>query len=332
MTKDKLGIIGAGYWATNIIKTLEDMNIKNIYVYDRDQSKLKLIKEKFNHAKIIFKEDDFYQKVNNAIIVTPPKTHYRIAKKCINKNLNVFLEKPATLKKKHLKELGDLTKIKNKKLIIGYIYNFNVYIEYIRKVLLKKTLGDIKYISIERSNLGPIRNDNSCFWDLGSHDLSTLIYLTGKIPKIKKAIGYSFLKKKIFDVGNVFLSIGSTQVEIKSSWLNPEKIRKTTIVGSKKMLLFDEMNLKQPIKVYNQYAKYPDIKNFKKSFFSATANIYYGRVFSPKIKFISPLRKEMSYFLKIINSKLKFFKNDVDHGLKVHSLLETIDKKLKNSI
>ena len=95
MTKDKLGIIGAGYWATNIIKTLEDMNIKNIYVYDRDQSKLKLIKEKFNHAKIIFKEDDFYQKVNNAIIVTPPKTHYRIAKKCINKNLNVFLEKPA---------------------------------------------------------------------------------------------------------------------------------------------------------------------------------------------------------------------------------------------
>ena len=332
MTKYKLGIIGAGYWATNIIKTLEDMNIKNIYVYDKDQSKLKLIKEKFEHAKIFFKEDEFYEKVNNVVIVTPPKTHFKIAKKCINKNLNIFLEKPATLKKKHLKKLGELIKIKNRKLIIGYIYNFNVYIEYIKKVLLKKTLGDIKYISIERSNLGPIRNDNSCFWDLGSHDLSTLIYLTGKVPKIKKAIGYSFLKKKIFDIGNIFLSIGSIQVEIKSNWLNPEKIRKFIIVGSKKMLLFDEMNTKQPIKVYHQYAQYPDIKNFKKSFFSAKANIYYGRVFSPKIKFTSPLKREMSYFLNVINSKLNFFKNDVDHGLKVLGLLETIDKKLKNRI
>ena len=212
--------------------------------------------------------------------------------------------------------------------MVGYIYNFNVYIEYIKKVLIKKKLGKIKHISFQRLNLGPVRNDNSCFWDLSSHDLSCLIYLTNKKLKIDSAKGYSFLKKNIFDVGTIFLTYDKTKVEIKSSWLNPEKIRKIIIIGEKKMLLFNEMNTNCPIMIYDQYASYPKIDKFKKSFFTPTANIYYGKTYTPKIKFKSPLRSELSYFLKIISKKTKKIKSSSLHALKVHNLLEQIDKKL----
>ena len=332
MDKYKLGIIGAGYWATNIIKTLEEMNLKCVHVHDLSYHKLLQIKKKFKNVHIYKDENKFFSKIKNVIIVTPPSTHYELTKKCFNKKLNVFLEKPATLNSLHLKKLHSISKNINKIFMVGYIYNFNVYIDYIKKILIRKKLGKIKHISFQRLNLGPVRNDNSCFWDLSSHDLSTLIYITKAKPRVDLVNGYSFLKKKIFDVGTIFLTCGDVKVEIKSSWLNPEKIRKIIIVGEKKMLLFNEMNLKNPITIYDQYASYPKIDKFKKSFFTPTANIYYGKTFNPKITFKAPLRSELSYFLKIISAKSedisKNIKNSSSHALQVHALLEQVDKKL----
>ena len=328
MNKNALGIIGAGYWATNIIKTLEEMNVKNVYVYDNDKTKLAQIKKKFKTVNIETNENIFFFNIKNVIIVTPPSTHYKIAKKCLNKNLNVFLEKPATLKSFHLKELHKLSETNNKILMIGYIYNFNTYVNYIKKIITNKALGKIKYLSFQRLNLGPVRNDNSCFWDLSSHDLSSLIYLTNAKPRVTKVNAFCFLKKNIFDMGTIFLDFQGIKVEIKSSWLNPEKVRKIVVIGSKKMLLFDEMNSINPITIYNQYASYPKISKFDKSFFTPKANIYYGKTFSPKIKFTSPLKSELSYFIKLISGKIKNTKSNSAHALKVHNLLEQVDKNL----
>jgi predicted dehydrogenase len=332
LTKYKLGIIGAGYWATNIINTLEEMNVKSVHVYDISYDKLLKIKKNFKHIIIYNDINNFFSKIQNVIIVTPPSTHYQLTKKCFSKNLNVFLEKPATLNSVHLRKLHRISKKINKIFMVGYIYNFNVYINYIKKILIKKKLGKIKYISFQRLNLGPVRNDNSCFWDLSSHDLSTLIYLTNEKPKVDLVNGYSFLKKNIYDIGTIFLTYRDVKVEIKSSWLNPEKIRKIIIVGEKKMLLFNEMNLQNPITIYDQYASYPKVHKFNKSFFTPTANIYYGKTYNPKIKFKAPLRSELLYFLKITSSKSdgisKNIKNNSLHALQIHSLLEEVDKKL----
>ncbi len=332
MTKYKLGIIGAGYWATNIIKTLEEMNVKSVHVYDINYDKLLKIKKKFKHILIYDDINIFFSKIQNVIIVTPPSTHYQLTKNCFSKNLNVFLEKPATLNSVDLRKLHRISKKINKIFMIGYIYNFNVYINYIKKILIKKKLGKIKYISFQRLNLGPVRNDNSCFWDLSSHDLSTLIYLTNEKPKVDLVNRFSFLKKNISDMGTIFLTYRDVKVEIKSSWLNPEKIRKIIIVGEKKMLLFNEVDLKNPITIYDQYASYPKIDKFSKSFFSPTANIYYGKTYNPKIKFKAPLRSELLYFLKIISTKSddisKNIKSNSLHALQVHALLEQVDKKL----
>ena len=327
--KANIGIIGCGYWANNIIKSLEEENFKNIFVYDNNQKQLNAIKSKFNYIKICKSLDELLTKdLFAALLVTPPSTHFKIGKKILKKKINLFIEKPVTLRSEHLKILIDLSNKNKCVLVSGYIYNFNVYVKYVENILKRKILGKIKYIYFERSNLGPIRNDASCIWDLASHDISTALLFFKKKPNVSFVKKYNFLKKNISDISLVGLNFGKVKVEIKSSWLNPEKIRKIIIVGEKKMLQFDEMDPFNKIKIYNKYASYPDIKKFDKSFFTPKANIYLGRTFKPKIKFVSPMKKELLNFFQNIKNKNKV-NSSANHALKVMKVLEEIDNKAK---
>ena len=324
----KIGIIGCGYWATNIIKSLEEENFKNVYVFDFVKKKLTNAKSKFFFLQVCNSLNEILsKKLDCILLVTPTSTHYSLGKAILKKNFNLFIEKPSTLKSQHLKELINISKKKKLILMSGYIYIYNTYIQYIKKIINTKKLGNIKYIYFERSNLGPIRNDTSCLWDLASHDLSTAMYLLQNKPKISYVKAYNFLKKNLFDISSIGLDFKKTKVEIRSSWLNPEKIRKIIIIGEKKMLQFDEMEPVNKIKIYNKYASYPDIKSFKKSFFTPKANIYLGKTYVPKIKFISPMKEELRHFFYSIKKN----KNPVTSGnyaLKVVQLLEQIEKHI----
>lgn len=324
----KIGVIGCGYWATNIIKSLEEENFKNVYVFDFDKKKLINAKSKFFFLQVCNSLNEILsKKLDCVLLVTPTSTHYSLGKAILKKNFNLFIEKPSTLKSQHLKELINISKKKKLTLMSGYIYIYNTYIQYIKKIINTKKLGNIKYIYFERSNLGPIRNDTSCLWDLASHDLSTAMYLLKSKPKISYVKTYNFLKKNFFDISSVGLDFKKTKVEIRSNWLNPEKIRKIIIIGEKKMLQFDEMEPVNKIKIYNKYVSYPDIKSFNKSFFTPKANIYLGKTYVPKIKFKSPIKEELKHFFYSVKKN----KNPITSGsyaLKVLQLLEKIEKHI----
>ena len=210
----------------------------------------------------------------------------------------------------------------------GYVYNYNTYLEYIKeKIISNNKLGKIKYIYFERSNFGPIRNDASCIWDLAAHDISSCIYLLGKKPKVINANGYDFLKKKIYDISSIYLKCKDIDIEIKSSWISPSKNRKIIIVGEYKMLSFDELDPKNKIKIYNQYAKYPKTRSFKKSFFTPKANVFVGKTTSPKIKFKPPLKQEILHFLKCVRDR-KNPKTDINHAYNVSKIIEKIETKI----
>lgn len=324
----KVGIVGCGYWATNIIKTLEEENFRDILVFDKDIKRINTIKKKFRFLKLCNSLDELINSNLECIfIVTPSSTHFDIAKKVLNNGINLFVEKPVTLRSKHLNELIRISKKKKVVLMSGYIYLYNIYVQYIKKIINSKKLGNIKYIYFERSNLGPIRNDTSCLYDLASHDVSTALYLLKKIPKISYVKSFDFLKKNLYDISSIGLDFKNTKVEIRSSWLNPEKIRKIIIIGDKKMLQFDEMDPFKKIKIYNKYAKYPDIKIFKKNFFTPRANIYLGKTYSPKINFVSPMKQELSHFFYCIKKTKKPITSG-DYALKVLKLIEKIEKKI----
>ncbi len=326
--KHNIGICGCGYWGTNIIKSLEEEKFENIHVFDYDKKKLLIAKKKFPFIKICKNFDDFLLKqLYCVLLVTPSNTHFSLAKKILKKNINLFIEKPSTLKSSDLNKLIKISEKKRLTLMSGYIYLYNTYVEYIKKIIKSKKLGEIKYMYFERSNLGPIRNDTSCLYDLASHDLSTSLYLLGTTPKISYVKTYNFLKKNLYDISSVGLDFKKVKVEIKSSWINPEKIRKIIIIGTKKMLQFDEMDKHNKIKIYNKYASYPDIKDFKKSFFTPKANIYLGKTFAPKIKFLSPMKKELEHFFNAVKSK-KTPLSSGRYALKILKLLEKIKNKI----
>tara|TARA_X000001036_G_scaffold430541_1_gene463375 strand:+ start:2185 stop:3198 length:1014 start_codon:yes stop_codon:yes gene_type:complete len=329
----KIGIIGCGYWATNIIKTLEKLNVKNIFIFDKDSSKINLLKKKFTFTKSI-------KTLNNLLdldldcffLVTPASTHYTIAKKILKNKKDIFIEKPATLSSMNIKELINISNQNKNILMSGYIYNFNVFIKYIKKILNKNLLGKVRYIYFERCNLGPIRNDTSCIWDLASHDISTSTYLLKGKPKIRNVQVYNFLKKNKYDISNITLDYNNVKVEIKSSWLSPEKSRKIVIIGEKKMLQFDEMQKNNKIKIYNKYATYyPDIlRKYPKKFFTPSANIKIGKTFEPKINFSPPLEDEIKHYLNCVIKRTKPSTDGI-YAENIIRIIESIEKKITYS-
>lgn len=324
MKNNQIGIIGTGYWGTNIINALFKIGCKNIHCLDNNIKNLKEIKKKFPKISVHKKMDRFLEnKFEGIVIATNTKSHYQIAKACLKKNNNIFVEKPVTNNSSKLIKLINLAKARKKIIMSGYIYYYNQHIEFIKKILNKNGLGKVLYVSFERLNLGPVRNDISSAWDLSSHDVSICNYFFKKKIKLISSSGCDILKEKINDISLISAKVGDIKVDFKSSWLNPEKVRKIVIVGKKKMLLYNEIDFKNPIKIYNKYASYPSLGKFSKKFFTQKANIYYGSTISPKVKSNSPLENEMREFLKCCKGK-KTPKTSAEISLKILKILEKL--------
>ena len=294
----KIAVIGSGYWGSIIINTLINLKFKNIIVFDTSVKNKLIIKKKY---KIIKFENNFSKILNdklikNIFVVTPPIENLTIVKKLIIYNKNIFLEKPGFHNLKNLIKVQKYLRKSKSKLMFGYIYFYNHYIEKIKTILDKKILGELQYISFSRKNLGPIRSDVDVDYDLTSHDLSIIKKLFNRLPKVISHKKYSLLKKNISDISNLHLKLGGINIDINNSWLNPTKERLIKIIGKKKMLSFDEMNLDSPIRIYNQYAKYPEMSFFDKKFFKSKALIYKGKSISIKTKSVSPLINEIKEF------------------------------------
>ena len=299
----KIAVIGSGYWGSIIINTLIKLNFKNIIIFDKSVKNKKIAKKKFeivkfenNFSNILIDTD-----ILNVFVATPPSENLKIVRKLISNNKNIFLEKPGFKKVRDIKKIEISLKKNKSKLMFGYIYCYNNYIEKIKEIIDKKLLGEVQYISFSRKNLGPIRNDVDVDYDLTSHDLSIIKKIFNILPKIKSYKKYSLLKKNISDISNLHLRLKNIDIDINNSWLNPTKERLIKIIGKKKMLSFDELDLEAPIKIYNQYAKYPKLDFFDKKFLKSKALIYKGKSKSIKLKSKSPLINEIKHFFNFNN-------------------------------
>ncbi len=298
----KIALVGCGYWGTIIAKTLINLKFRNIVIHDIVKRNSKTLKKKFNKLIIenMFENIVNDKSIKNIFIVIPPTQSFVFIKKCLIAKKNVFVEKPGVVQTKHLIILNKLANKNKSKLMFGYIYCYNDHIEKIKNIIKKKTLGKINYISFQRQNLGPIRNEIDVDYDLTTHDLSIINKFFGKLPNILSYKKYQILKKGIADISNLHLKLNNIFIDINNSWLNPTKVRNITIIGEKKMLLFDEMDLNHPIRIYNQYAKYPKIEQFKKKFFNMKALVYNGKNYPIRVISKPPLNNEIK---KFFNSK-----------------------------
>ena len=303
-------LIGCGYWGTNIAKVLNAIKGDKIVIFDTNISNAKTLQKRFTNKFLISKKLEKLIKskeINNVILATPPEKNLNLIKLCIKFKKNIFVEKPGL---RSFNEINKISKLKNSKFIKKFINN--------------KKNGKLLYLSFQRQNLGPIRNDVNASYDLSSHDLSIILDLFNKLPKKIKNSSYSILKKNISDISNLNFSINNIFFNINNSWLNPEKIRKITIITSKKMLLFNEMEPINKIKIFNKYAEYPKISQFDSSYFKKKAKIYQGKNFIPKIKSNDPLKDELLHFFKCIKDKKKPIP-DITFAKKILKVLNNIN-------
>ena len=322
-------IIGLGYWGKNYYRILNSNdNINLSAVVDSNQNIN--LDEGTKHFPGL--EDLLNSEINidAAIIATPTNTHYEITKKLLNNGIHVLVEKPLSTKADEASELINLADEKNLVLLVDHTFLYNEAINFAIKSIQDGEIGSLLHINFERTNLGPIRSDVSCLWDLTTHDVSILNAITPSEPRQIRASSFNTSQTEAFDMVNVSLNYENNLfVTMFSSWLHPEKTRKIKIVGDKKMIVFDDLNFNEPIKIYDK--KFDQIydkeisQNNNNSFFSFSI----GDVVSPFIQNSEPLQQVVKHFMSSIENDETFISNNNNEiALRTVSLLENIEKEL----
>lgn len=326
MDKINLGMVGLGYWGPNLLRNftqLDGCRVKTCC--DLDEDALKRLKTQYPDIEMT---NDYLSLINDPdiqaiILAVSAVKHYDLAKLAIQKNKHVFVEKPLTLKVPHAEELVQLSLQNNVKLMVGHLMEYHPAIEKLKQMIQNQELGDIYYLYSQRVNLGRIRKDENALWSLAPHDISIIMYLLESEPIDVSVRGQSYLQKDVEDV--VFLNMvfpNKIMAHVQLSWLDPHKIRRTTIVGSKKMAVFDDMDQSEMIRIYDK-----GVLNVGYGSFGESLSLRFGDVTIPYIKMIEPLRLECQHFIDCIKND-KQPRSDGMDGLRVVKVLQAAQESL----
>lgn len=328
----KIGIIGCGHWGPNFVRNFSSLtDVSVIAVCDKDTAKLKNIEDMRLNTQCCVNYQDILnnREIGAVVISTPAVTHYQLTKESLKKNKHVLVEKPIALEIKHAQELIDISKNLKRVLMVGHTFLYNPAIKKIKEIIEKEELGQIYYIHSRRTNLGPLRKDVNAVWDLSPHDISITNYLLGKMPIECSAYTQRFLSHNLEDVGFMILKYPQNILShIHVSWLDPKKVRETTIIGTKKMLVYDDINLNEPIKIYDKNVMEKTYDREYATFEEFQLIIRDGEVQIPEVKMQEPLKLECQHFIdSVVNGKRPL--TDGEDGLKVLEVINAINQSIK---
>ncbi len=327
--KIRLGIVGVGDWGRNLLRNFARLKECQIsFICDSDENNLKKASALFPY----FEVSKDYQKAiaqNSAdavIVATPPDSHFQVAKEALLAGKHVFVEKPLVLDLAQGEELCRLASDKNKMIMVGHIMMYHAATRKLREYIQKGELGEVYYIYTQRVNLGKVRNNENALYSFAPHDISLVCYLLDKTPVKVSATGSSYIQDGIEDVVFVTLHFADRiMAHIHVSWLDPHKDRKVTIVGSKKMAVFDDTEASEKIWLYD---KGVDSK-FDYTTYGEYLSLRSGDILIPKIDSIEPLELECKHFVECIREGKKPL-SDGKEGLKVLKVLQAAQKSLKS--
>jgi predicted dehydrogenase len=279
----------------------------------------------------ILTTDDVNQVMDNPEIdavgiATPVFTHYALAKQALLHGKHVFVEKPLCHSSEACLDLIHLAEKKGKVLMVGHTFEYTAAVNKIKEIIEKGDLGEILYISSVRLNLGLFQPDINVIWDLAPHDISIITYILGEHPTSVNGQGKGHYRSDIEDVATITLNFRNGAIAfVHSSWLDPNKVRRTTIVGGKKMLVYNDTEPQEKIKIYD---KGVDAPPYYDTYGEFPFSYRYGDIYSPRIEDYEPLRQECAHFLECIE-KNQIPRSDGYSGLRVVSVLEAANLSLK---
>jgi len=325
----KVGIIGYGYWGPNIARNFVELP-KSEVVAIADLKDEQLQRAQLKHPDIKLAKDYhelFKLDLEAVVVATPPATHYAIAKECLERGLHVLVEKPLTLHSEHAEELVALAASTRLTLMVGHTFEYNTAVHALKAYIDVGELGEIYYIDTARLNLGLFQRDSNVLWDLAPHDISILLYLLGKEPISVSAHGMPCVFDGIPDVAYLHLIFPNRKLAyVHVSWLDPCKVRRVTVVGSKKMAVYNDIENEQKIKIYDKGVSAPAYAN---SFADFQCSYHYGDITIPRIRYAEPLREECQNFLDCIRNGQEPTSCGKD-GLRVVKILEAAQRSMNN--
>lgn len=327
----QIGVIGCGYWGPNLIRNFYSMPGCTVrYVCDLDSSRLDHMKSLYPNIGTTENVDELFEckDLDAVVIATPVCLHYDLAKRSLRSGKNVFIEKPMASSSAECIELIELANELGLTLMVGHTFIYTAVVRRIKQIIDSGDLGEIQYISAQRLNLGLLQKDINVAWDLAPHDISIILYLLEGIPSTVNCQGKSHVGNGIEDVTNMTLTFGGRQMAtIQSSWLDPNKIRKMTVVGSRRMLVYDDLEPLEKIKIYDKRVESPPHYD---SFAEFQYSYHYGDMYSPYIKQTEPLKIECQHFLDCINDGIRC-ESGGEEGLQVVRILEASSESLEQN-
>jgi predicted dehydrogenase len=321
----KLAIIGCGYWGPNLIRNFSEIKESELLICcDLDKTKLDKLKEDHPSLNTTQNFEDVLndKEIEALVIATPSYTHHKLAKAALLANKHVLIEKPLTDTSEDTRDLIKTADEKGKILMVDHTFEYSGAINKIKEILDSGELGDIYYLRAEWLNLGLLQPHIDVVWDLATHIISIINYVTNLKAQAVSVNAKGYLRQNIPEIANVNIEFpNNVSAYLTVGWLEPEKTRKLTIVGSKKMLVYNLTDEKEPIKIYNKSANLISEEKFQVDY---TDEGYSAPTFDNP----EPLNTMARHFLDCINNNKKP-KSDGENGLNVIKLLESINESLK---
>ncbi len=325
----RIGVIGYGYWGPNIVRNFHSQdNCEVVLVADRNPKCEGRLKKVFPSIAFTTDENEILTSpvIDIVAVVTPVWTHYELAKHALENGKHVFVEKPFTDKTAQAEELIELAERKNLKIMVDHTFLFTGAVKKIKELVEKKELGDLYYYDALRVNLGLFQHDVNVIWDLAPHDLSIMDYVISEKPEAVVATGEKHLNG-VEDVAFITVYFPKRIIaHVNVNWLSPVKVRTTLIGGEKKMLVWNDLEADEKIRIYD---KGVSMSANPGNLHQLLVSYRSGDMWAPQLEQIEALRAETAYFLKCIEGNVNPF-NDGQAGLRVVKILEAADRSVRS--
>ncbi len=327
MSTVRIGAVGFGYWGPNIVRSVARIPEAEL-VAVCDASEANRAKAGAAHPAVPTVDSldrllaDF--ELDAVVIAAPAPRHFAMASQVLDAGKHCFVEKPLTLTSAEAHELVRLAQARQRTLMVGHLMEYHGAIEYLRDIVASGELGEILYVYAQRLNLGKVRSEENAFWSLAPHDVSMVLFLLGEAPDRVSANGASYLHEGVEDVvfANLHFPSGKT-ANIHVSWLDPHKTRKITLVGSKKMAVFDDMEPTDKVWIYDKGVAPADALGYGEDLM-----LRFGDIRVPHIKMGEPLLAEMRHFVDCCATGATP-RSDGWDGLRVVQVLEGVGESMR---
>ena len=321
----RIGVIGAGEWGRNHVRTVAALpDAELTVVCDLDPARREAVSRQYPAVFTTDVIDETLDRADAIVVATPAASHHVIASQVVERGLPVLVEKPFALSVSDAEAVADLAEKHGVPVMVGHLLVFHPALEMLGDLVRAGDLGDLFYLYSQRVNLGQVRPDENALWSFGPHDVSVALELLGEAPTKVSAHGRSFIQPGIEDV--VFMTLGfdsGAMANVQMSWLDPHKERRLTVVGSKKMVVFDDMQPREKLKIFDRGIERPP----EYASYGESLTIREGDIAIPRVPNVEPLRAELQHFADVAAGKVAP-RVGATHGVTVVRVLEAATESM----